>query len=75
MKSERRAQAKNGHSLSNHSTPQTVTDKPAEQALMPETHPLADVVGAFADDPLWEEFLEEMERSRREIDAKFDMSK
>lgn len=33
-------------------------------------HPLAQVIGGFADDPLWEEFLQEMEQSRREIDRK-----
>ena len=34
----------------------------------PEENPLSHVIGGFADDPLWDEFLEEMERSRRELD-------
>ena len=34
-------------------------------------HPLAVVIGGFADDPLWDEFQEEIARYRREIDAKF----
>ena len=33
-------------------------------------HPLARVIGGFADDPLWDEFIEEMEQSRRELDRK-----
>jgi hypothetical protein len=36
----------------------------------PEEHPLARVIGGFADDPLWDEFIEEMEQSRREMDRK-----
>ncbi len=36
----------------------------------PEEHPLTRVIGGFADDPLWDEFLQEMEQSRREIDQK-----
>ncbi len=33
-------------------------------------NPLARVIGGFADDPLWNEFIEEMEQSRRELDQK-----
>ncbi len=33
-------------------------------------NPLARVIGGFADDPLWDEFIEEMEQSRRELDQK-----
>lgn len=35
-----------------------------------EEHPLARVIGGFADDPLWDQFIEEMEQSRRELDRK-----
>lgn len=52
--------------------PISVTSVPVSRSL-PE-HPLADVIGIFADDPLWEEFLAEMERSRREIDAEFGLT-
>lgn len=36
----------------------------------PEEHPLTRVIGGFADDPLWDEFLQEMEQSWRELDRK-----
>ena len=37
-------------------------------AVAPEENPLSRVIGGFAEDPLWDEFIEEMEKSRREID-------
>lgn len=33
-----------------------------------EENPLSRVIGGFADDPLWDKFIEEMEQSRRESD-------
>ena len=53
-----------------------VAEKPTAEhngtdgAAPPEEHPLTRVIGGFADDPLWDEFLQEMEQSRREIDQK-----
>lgn len=38
--------------------------------VLPGENPLARIIGGFADDPLWDEFLQEMEQSRREIDRK-----
>jgi len=38
-------------------------------AAAKEPHPLASVAGSFADDPLWDEFLQAMEESRRQLDA------
>ena len=43
-------------------------------ASLPD-HPLSRVIGGFADDPLWNEFIEEMEQSRREIDRKHGLVK
>ncbi len=40
----------------------------------PEEHPLARVIGGFADDPLWDEFIEEMEQSRRELDRQHGLT-
>ena len=34
--------------------------------VVPEENPLSRVIGGFADDPLWDEFIEAMEQSRRE---------
>jgi len=34
----------------------------------PEENPLSHVIGGFADDLLWDEFIAEMEQSRQEID-------
>ena len=34
-------------------------------------HPLAGVIGMFADDPLWDEFIEEMAKYRRECDERY----
>lgn len=51
-----------------------VAEKPMEEdsgmngAATPEENPLSRVIGGFADDPLWDEFIKEMERSRREQD-------
>ncbi len=48
-----------------------VTEQKGTNGVGPsEEHPLARVIGGFADDPLWDEFIEEMEQSRREIDRK-----
>ena len=53
-----------------------VAEKPAAEhngtngAVPIGENPLARVIGGFADDPLWDEFLEEMEQSRRELDEK-----
>lgn len=33
-----------------------------------EVNPLARIAGSYADDPNWEEFLQAMEASRRELD-------
>jgi len=43
-------------------------------AVAPEENPLSRVIGGFADDPLWDEFIEEMERSRRELDRQHGLS-
>ncbi len=43
-------------------------------AVVPEENPLSRVIGGFADDPLWDEFIEEMERSRREQDRQHGLS-
>ncbi len=40
-----------------------------------QPHALADVIGAFADDPLWDEFLEEIAKSRREQDQAYREAK
>jgi phosphotransferase system IIB component len=60
---------------------ETVKDKGAAETPMAEQNgtngvaplgenPLTHVIGGFADDPLWDEFIEEMEQSRREMDRK-----
>jgi len=60
---------------------ETTKDKRSEETLvmehngtngvvLPGENPLARIIGGFADDPLWDEFLQEMEQSRREIDRK-----
>ena len=46
----------------------TAEDDDANGAAQTEENPLSRVVGGFAGDPLWDEFIEEMEQSRREID-------
>jgi hypothetical protein len=37
-------------------------------------HPIAELSGLFKDDPLWEEFVQAMQRARIEEDAKEDVS-
>ncbi|MBV9850360.1 MAG: hypothetical protein JO250_11855 [Armatimonadetes bacterium] len=37
-------------------------------------HPLASSAGVFADDPLWDEFIQAMEEARCEIDAAHPVS-
>ena len=37
----------------------------------PVEHPLASVLGSFADDPFWDEFVQLMEEERRKIDESF----
>ena len=61
MKSDEPSKIKNGHA------PPTKLPAPLVTTL-PEAHPLAGVIGGFADDPLWDEFLEQMEQSRRALD-------
>lgn len=46
----------------------TVEHNGTNGVVAPEENPLSRVIGGFADDPLWDEFIEEMERSRREQD-------
>lgn len=60
MKTEEQTKVKNGHLQTNDALSQT--DTPGVEA-----HPLAGVIGGFADDPLWEEFMAQMERDRREL--------
>ena len=43
-------------------------------AAPPGEHPLARVIGGFADDPLWDEFIEEMEQSRRDMDRQHGLT-
>jgi len=43
-------------------------------AVVPEENPLSRVIGGFADDPLWDEFIEAMEESRREIDRQHGLA-
>ena len=43
-------------------------DDDANEAAQTEENPLSRVVGGFAGDPLWDEFIEEMEQSRQELD-------
>ncbi len=38
------------------------------ETTLPGENPLSRVIGGFADDPLWDEFLQEMEQSQREMD-------
>jgi len=43
-------------------------------AMPPEENPLSRVIGGFADDPLWDEFIQEMEQSRREQDRQHGLT-
>ena len=45
-------------------------DDDANGAAQTEENPLSRVVGGFAGDPLWDEFIKEMEQSRQEIDRR-----
>jgi hypothetical protein len=45
---------------------------PSENAAV--EHPIAALSGLFRDDPLWEEFVQAMQRARAEEDAKEDVS-
>jgi hypothetical protein len=58
--------------------------KPARQSApteaeepLPENvaaaHPIAELSGLFKDDPLWEEFVQAMQRARAEENAKEDV--
>lgn len=46
----------------------TTEDDATSRAAQTGGNPLSRVIGGFADDSLWDEFTEEMEQSRREID-------
>ena len=52
----------------------TAEDDDANGAAQTEENPLSRVVGGFAGDPLWDEFIEEMERSRRELDRQHGLT-
>lgn len=49
-------------------------DDDTNGAAQTEENPLSRVVGGFANDALWDEFIEEMEQSRREIDRKHGLA-
>lgn len=40
------------------------SEAPEEASVQP--HPIVSVIGIFSDDPLWDEFIEEMAKARRE---------
>jgi hypothetical protein len=44
-------------------------DAPTPNGRLGAEHPLADSVGAFADDPLWELMMEEIQKHRLAEDA------
>lgn len=46
----------------------TAEDDDMKGAAQMKENPLSPVIGGLADDPLWDEFIEEMERSRQELD-------
>lgn len=48
------------------------TEKPPPENVAAE-HPIAELSGLFEDDPLWEEFVQAMQRARAEEDAKEDV--
>ena len=52
----------------------TAEDDDANGAAQTEENPLSRVIGGFADDPLWDEFIEAMERSRRELDRQHGLT-
>jgi hypothetical protein len=47
-------------------------EKPQPEKVAAE-HPIAERSGLFKDDPLWEEFVQAMQRARAEEDAKEDV--
>lgn len=63
------------HGMKPQATKERTTEKSAASAASgngaaaKEPHQLASVVGSFADDPTWDEFLLAMEESRRQLDA------
>jgi hypothetical protein len=48
-------------------------EAPPTPAVQQPPHPLDDIIGAFADEPLWDELMEEV-RKNRERDAKLPAS-